>query len=207
MIRSIQRRSLLACVCVAAAVVCAPTMASTDRGTRDEARVLSEAAAAHVDRVGSEQAFKDFGSDAKWRVKDMYVFAQTMDSTMIFHGANPKLVGKNFLEVKDASGKEFNRDMIAAAKKGSGWVRLSVGAPRVEEDRGQDELHRAHQEARGFRGRGHLSLTPPDTFASARPKDLLHVQKLQKPAHCGQGRRGPVPGGLVPADLGCLAPT
>jgi cytochrome c len=122
MIHSIQRRPLLAAVCLAVVVTCAPAMANTERGTREEAKALSEAAAAHVDRVGSEQAFKDFSTDPKWRAKDMYVFAQTMDSTMIFHGANPKLVGKNFLEVKDASGKEFNRDMIAAAQKGSGWV-------------------------------------------------------------------------------------
>jgi cytochrome c len=93
-----------------------------DRGTRPEAKTLAEAAAAHIDKVGSEQAFKDFGAEQKWRIKDMYVFVQTMDATMTYHGANTKLVGKNFAEVKDSSGKEFNKEMIAAAKKGTGWV-------------------------------------------------------------------------------------
>lgn len=93
-----------------------------ERGTRPEAKALAEAAAAHVDKVGSEQAFKDFSADPKWSPKDMYVFAQSMDATMIFHGANSKLVGKNFMEVKDNTGKLFNKEMIAAANKGAGWV-------------------------------------------------------------------------------------
>jgi cytochrome c len=41
---------------------------------------------------------------------------------MLYHGANAKLVGKNFAEMRDSSGKEFNKEMIATAKKGSGWV-------------------------------------------------------------------------------------
>lgn len=93
-----------------------------ERGTRAEAKVLAEAAAAHVSKVGGEQAFKDFSADPKWSPKDMYVFAQDMDSNMIYHHANAKLIGKNFKEVKDSTGKEFNKEMVAAAKKGSGWV-------------------------------------------------------------------------------------
>lgn len=92
-----------------------------DRGTRDEAKALAEAAAAHVQAVGSDQAFKDF-AEARWRPKDMYVFAQDMGATMLYHGANAKLVGKNFTEVRDSAGKEFNKDMINTAKKGRGWV-------------------------------------------------------------------------------------
>jgi cytochrome c len=44
-------------------------------GTRDEAKALAIAAAAHVKAVGSSQAFKDFAADPKWHPKDMFVFA------------------------------------------------------------------------------------------------------------------------------------
>lgn len=117
------RRLALTVIGLTVGLCASPVWSSEgERGTRPEAKALAEAAAAHVDKVGSEQAFKDFGADAKWRIKDMYVFAMTMDAQMAFHGANAKLIGKNFLEVKDASGKEFNKEMIAAAKKGAGWV-------------------------------------------------------------------------------------
>ncbi|WP_457390688.1 cache domain-containing protein [Roseateles sp. P5_E1] len=113
------RRLILIGACSAA--MGAASAADPARGTKDEAKALAEAAAAHVNKVGSEQAFKDF-ADAKWHPKDMYVFAQSMDGVMIYHGANEKLVGKNFNDVKDSTGKEFNKEMIAAAKKGAGWV-------------------------------------------------------------------------------------
>ena len=45
-----------------------------------------------------------------------------MNANMLYHGANEKLIGKNFTEMRDSSGKEFNKEMIASAKKGSGWV-------------------------------------------------------------------------------------
>lgn len=112
------RRSIL----IASALVATSAFsADPARGTREEAKALAEAAAAHVAAVGSEQAFKDFDGP-KWHPKDMYVFAQDMGATMLFHGANAKLVGKNFTEMRDSAGKEFNKEMISTARKGSGWV-------------------------------------------------------------------------------------
>lgn len=93
-----------------------------EHGTRDEAKALAVAAAQYLTTVGTTQAFKDFSADAKWHPKDMFVFVQDLEATMLYHGANEKLVGKNFLEVRDSSGKEFAKDMVATAKKGSGWV-------------------------------------------------------------------------------------
>lgn len=112
-----RRHLLVLCACLAGSAFAADPA----RGTRDEAKAMAEAAAAHVNAVGGEQAFKDF-ADAKWHQKDLYVFAMDMEANMLFHGANAKLVGKNFAEVRDSSGKEFNKEMVATAKKGTGWV-------------------------------------------------------------------------------------
>lgn len=112
-----RRHLLLLCACVATSA----WAADPARGTRDEAKVMADAAAAHVGNVGAEQAAKDFAGE-KWHQKDLYVFMMDMEANMLFHGANAKLVGKNFAEVRDSSGKEFNKEMITTAKKGSGWV-------------------------------------------------------------------------------------
>ena len=112
-----RRHLIVLCACLAGTA----WGADPARGTREEAKALAEAAAAHVQAVGGPQAFKDF-NDVKWHPKDMFVFAQDINANMLFHGANDKLVGKNFTEMRDSTGKEFNKEMIAAAKKGSGWV-------------------------------------------------------------------------------------
>lgn len=105
------------------AVFAAPAYAQ-ERGTRDEAKALNDAAVAHIRKVGIEQATKDFASDrARWMPKDLYPFVQDFDGVMRFH-LNDKMIGKNFIDVKDASGKEFAKEMTALAKspKAIGWV-------------------------------------------------------------------------------------
>jgi cytochrome c len=117
----ITRRALFALL--ASLAVATPVLAD-ERGNRDEAKALCEAASAHVKKVGVDQAAKDFASDkAKWAPKDLFPFVQEFTGVMHYH-VNGKMIGKNFLEVKDASGKEFSKDMVAVAKsgKGNGWV-------------------------------------------------------------------------------------
>lgn len=94
-----------------------------DRGTRDEAKALTEAAIAHMKAVGNDKAFDDFNKDkANWNKKDLYVFVFDTDANWKAHGANEKLVGKNLLNLKDQNGKEFVKDFVAIAVKGEGWV-------------------------------------------------------------------------------------
>jgi cytochrome c len=99
--------------------------AQEQRGTKEEAVALVNAAAAHVQKAGPEQAYKDFTDKAntEWRKKDMYVFVNRFDGTTLAHGGNDKLVGKNMSELKDQDGKPFIMEMTATARKsGSGWV-------------------------------------------------------------------------------------
>lgn len=54
---------------------------------------------------------------------DLYVFVYDMTATMLAHPVNPKLVGRNLLDVPDPDGKYFRREIVALAKsKKSGWV-------------------------------------------------------------------------------------
>lgn len=110
-----------------------------DKGTRDEAKALAEAAAAHVKKVGTDQAFKDFTNDkANWTKKDLYVFVNDFKGNTVSHGANEKLIGKNFIEMKDQNGKLFIRDMGAlAAAKGSGWIEYDWVHPQTKKVEGK----------------------------------------------------------------------
>ena len=118
----IARRHFAAALALSA-VLATPAFAQ-ERGTRDEAKALNDAAVAHIKKVGLDQAVKDFATDkAKWMPKDLYPFVQEFSGVMRFH-LNDRMIGKNFIDVKDASGKEFAKEMTNLAKsaKNVGWV-------------------------------------------------------------------------------------
>jgi len=119
--QSTHRRSILVACALALA---APAAFAQERGTREEAKAMAEAAAAHVKKVGAEKAFKDFNTDKAWVRKDLYVVAFDMVGNCLAHGVNEKLVGKNLIEMKDQSGKYFTKAMIDSTKSaaGAGWT-------------------------------------------------------------------------------------
>jgi len=71
-----------------------------------------------------KKAYAEFSDPHGRFVKgDLYVFVNDMDGVTLAHGQNPKLVGKNMLELKDANGKFFIQEITEMARtKGKGWV-------------------------------------------------------------------------------------
>ena len=108
-------------VCLTSGI--AMTASAQERGTREEAKAMTDAAVEHVKKVGAEKAFKDFNTDKAWRKKDLYVIAFDSKGICMAHGANERLVGKNLYENKDASGKRMTAEMLKlVTTAGSGWT-------------------------------------------------------------------------------------
>lgn len=60
----------------------------------------------------------------------IYLYLRGLDGVVIVHPINPKLVGKNMLDLPDADGKYYRKDIIALAKtKGKGWVDYRYNNP------------------------------------------------------------------------------
>ena len=57
-----------------------------------------------------------------WYAEDGYFFVTTMDHTMVTHGANPGLEGRNFTDFKDGNGVLLFQDLVKAAQRGGGFV-------------------------------------------------------------------------------------
>ncbi len=110
--------------------------AADDMATPDEAKVMSEKAAAAVNEMGQEKAFAAFAAaDGGFLAKDLYVFCVDMEGVMLSHAKKPNLVGKNLLEF-NKYGDFLFKDMVATAKKdGSGWVDYKWPYPGTEEIR------------------------------------------------------------------------
>jgi len=127
-----------------------------ERGSKDEAKALADAAWEHVKKTGIEKAYKDFTTDkANWTKKDLYVMAADFKGVTLAHGGNEKLIGKEMLGVKDANGVAFMAKMIeTASTKGSGWVDYDWPNPLSKKIEGKSSYVRKLPVGDGFVGVG-----------------------------------------------------
>lgn len=101
---------------------------------KDDAKVLVEKAVAFVKANGKEKALAEFNNPKGKFVKgEFYVFVYDMNATILAHPVNPKLVGKNFLNVCDPDRKYFRKDIVEVARTtGVGWVDYKYKNPKTE---------------------------------------------------------------------------
>ena len=121
----IRRHALTFALAAFSALACVfPFQAiAEERGSRDEARAMTDAAFEHVRKVGLDKACADFTNDkAAWTRKDLYVIVFDSKGTFKAHGANEKLVGRDMSNMKDPGGKLIYAAMAETAAKGAGWV-------------------------------------------------------------------------------------
>lgn len=142
--------TLLAATCVALPA------AAQERGTRDEAKAMVDAAWAHMKKVGPEQANKDFTNDkATWTKKDLYVIVFDTKGVFQAHGANDKLVGRDMSAMKDPNGKAiFPAMMDIAAKGATGWVDYDWAHPQTKKVEGKSTYVRKVPVGEGLIGVG-----------------------------------------------------
>jgi cytochrome c len=106
-------------VLLVAGFVCA-----AERGTKKKAKEMVNEAAAFIEAKGRAAAIAEFTNPkGKFMRGDLYVFAYDLAGTVLAHPMNPRLVGKNLVDVPDADGKLFRKEIVEQAKsKGEGWV-------------------------------------------------------------------------------------
>lgn len=92
---------------------------------KEEVVLFVEKAAEYLKNSSDRKKVYEEMSDPHGRfVKgDLYIFVNTLEGITVAHGQNPKLVGKEMHELKDADGKFFIKEITEVAKtKGKGWV-------------------------------------------------------------------------------------
>lgn len=126
-----------------------------ERGTREEAIAMVNAAVDHIKKVGPEKAYKDFTTDkAAWVKKDLYVMVYDGKAVALAHGANDKLVGKDMSAVKDANGKPVVLGLIDVAKKGGGWFDYDWPDPLTKKIASKTTYAKLQPNGDGFVGVG-----------------------------------------------------
>ncbi|MFL6656543.1 MAG: cache domain-containing protein [Massilia sp.] len=106
-----------------ATAIHAPAWAG-ERGTPAEATAMVKKAAAYLKANGKDKAYAEFNNPKGMFVdRDLYIMVYDMNGINVAHGANPKMIGKNLLELKDADGTQIVKAFIeTATTKGKGWV-------------------------------------------------------------------------------------
>jgi signal transduction histidine kinase len=107
-------------------VAAAPSIAQ-DRGTASDATALVKKVIAYYKANGKEKTWAAINEqNPEFKYKDLYVFGSLTKegSPLAAHGANPRMVGKDMGELKDADGFPFAKKIveIATSKEGKGWV-------------------------------------------------------------------------------------
>jgi cytochrome c len=118
--------AVLATVLLAAGpLFAAPAAAAVaEHGTEAEAQEMVIKAAALIKSAGPEAAYKSFTEhpSGAFKDRDLYVFVYDFEGNCLAQGANPKMVGKNLIDLKDSDGNELIKGEINLVRtKGSGW--------------------------------------------------------------------------------------
>jgi cytochrome c len=102
------------------ALVLVGSARADERGSPDEAKVIAVKAAEFLKQNGPEKAFRAFNEDAEFHDRDLYVFVQSNEGTIVANGANKAIIGKNVIDMKDVEGKAMGREVVST--KDTAWV-------------------------------------------------------------------------------------
>jgi cytochrome c len=96
---------------------------AAERATPAEAEALVKKAVAMVKAAGPDKTFDEVTNGKGLKDRDLYVFIYDLNGKCLAHGANPKLVGKDLIGMKDPDGKPLIKMLVDVAKdKGKGWT-------------------------------------------------------------------------------------
>lgn len=117
---SLRRMTTLLTLMLAAVLVLVPMAAMA--GGAKELKAKTQEAAKYLSEKGQAGLAEFSDTSSKW-AQTPYIFVYDLKGTIIAHGANPKLVGKNLMGLKDVKGNMFAAEFVAVAKNpGHGWV-------------------------------------------------------------------------------------
>lgn len=94
------------------------------RPSAETAVAMVKEAVQYLNKNGKESTFSEIDNPkGRFINGELYLVATGLDGTVLAHGSNAKLIGKNIYEVKDMDGKLFVQEQIKLAKSaGNGWV-------------------------------------------------------------------------------------
>jgi cytochrome c len=125
--------------CVALGLLSFQAGAAIEPGSTQEAQAMVKKAVVYYQKHGKEKAIAEFSrSPGLFVDRDLYVTVYTLQGVALAH-INPKLVGKDLIELRDSDGKYIVKErMELAQRNGNGWQDIKFYNPvtkRIEPKR------------------------------------------------------------------------
>ncbi len=114
MLRKLLAGLVVGCLFVSGSGV---ALAADKPGTADEAVAMVKKAIAFIKANGNDKAFAEFNDKkGKFTDRDLYVTVYDLEGNGLAHGFNPKMIGKNMMDLKDPGGRAMVRERVEQAK-------------------------------------------------------------------------------------------
>ncbi len=121
---------------VSLALVSALGLAQAAEGgaSKAEAEAMVKKGVAYIKANGPAKAHEEISSKkSQFTDRDLYLVVYGLDGTVLAHGANTKMIGKNLIELKDIDGKAFVKERVDLAKaKPSFWQSYKFTNPETK---------------------------------------------------------------------------
>lgn len=93
------------------------------QATAAEATAMVKKGVAFIKANGKDKAYAEISAKGgQFSDRDLYLVVYGIDGVVLAHGANPKMIGKNLIDLKDIDGKAFVKERVDLAKsKGTFW--------------------------------------------------------------------------------------
>ena len=107
---------------------------SQEHATKEDAVKMVKKGVAFVKSQGKEKAYAEIiNKQGQFTDRDLYLTVYGLDGTVLAHGANEKMVGKNLIDMKDIDGKPFVKERVELARsKGTFWQEYKFTNPTTK---------------------------------------------------------------------------
>lgn len=89
--------------------------------TKDEAVAMVKSGISFIKANGAEKGYAEISNkDSQFRKDDLYLVVYGLDGKCLAHGANPKQIGKDLIDLTDIDGKYFVKERVELTKANPG---------------------------------------------------------------------------------------
>lgn len=127
-------KSTSALACAALLALAALAHAAEGGATAEQATAMVKKGVAFIKAGGAEKGYAEITSKtSQFKFEDLYLVVYGLDGTVLAHGANPKMVGRNLIDLKDIDGKAFVKERVDLAReKASFWQDYKFTNPETK---------------------------------------------------------------------------
>ena len=124
----------IALAILALAASCSAAIAAEGGATKAEAEAMVKKGVAYIKANGPDKSYEEISKKGSmFSDRDLYLVVYGLDGFVFAHGANPKMIGKNLIDIKDVDGKAFVKERVELAKsKGAFWQEYKFVNPETK---------------------------------------------------------------------------